>query len=136
MAMKTTISRDGNQVKVQISGYLDYEASDPLREDLVEIVRSAQKSTEMNVSFDFSGLHFVGSCGITNFILTLKDFNTKMANKPLYFGVKTEFRRMIEAFDNSNSFIFGDIFQYEEESLVEAESELLDTRPLSRRVDN
>ena len=88
-----------------MDGNLDYEMQDPLRENLEEVLADSQKdSVPKKIIFDMKGLEFVGSSGITNFIQTLKDINDKAIVKPTYTNVKSEFKRMIRAFDDSQGF--------------------------------
>lgn len=129
--MKTKISKDGNKTIVELSGYLDFEDTDPLKTHLNTILKNSQFQ---NVVVDMSNLQFVGSCGITNFILALRDFNEKVSNRPTYMGVKTEFRRLITAYDSAGTFLFGD--NLELTTLADDEDDTTDTRPLSRRVNN
>ena len=46
----------------------------------------------------------MGSSGISSFVQTLKEFNAHVTTKPRYCNVKSEFRRMIEAFDETDDF--------------------------------
>ncbi len=68
-----------------------------------------QTSPISEIIFDLEKLDFVGSCGITNFLQTLAEFNGKSAIKPKYNHMKNEFKRMIKAFDVS----FGSDFENE-----------------------
>lgn len=121
MAMKTKVKQLDDSVIIAMDGNLDYEIQDPLRESLDDVLANSQKdATPKKIIFDLKGLEFVGSSGITNFIQTLKDFNDKAKIKPTYTNVKSEFKRMIRAFDDSQG------FQIDES----------DERSKKRRVDN
>jgi anti-anti-sigma factor len=103
--MKTKIQKNGDQVTIQLSGCLNFETALPFKENLDSLLLG---SDETQVIFDFSNLSFVGSCGITGFVQTLRDFNGRAQRKPLYRNVQSEFKRIISAFDASNSFEFGE----------------------------
>jgi anti-anti-sigma factor len=105
MAMKTMIRKDGNAVIVSIKGYVDYETTDLFKENLADLHTQAGNST---IIFDFAGLEFVGSSGISGFIHILKEFNAKAQQKPRYTNVKNEFKKMINAFDEQKTFEFLD----------------------------
>ena len=51
-------------------------------------------------------LEFVGSSGISSFVQTLKEFTAVAQTKPRYCNVKSEFRRIIKAFDEEDLFQF------------------------------
>ncbi len=98
--MKTKIKRDGNTIIVQIDGKLNHENQLPLREDLHKILRPTHTDEiPKQIIFNLERLEFVGSCGISNFIQTLRDFNQRAPVKPLYQNVRSEFRKVIQAFD-------------------------------------
>ena len=105
MAMKTIIRRDGNAVIVTIEGHLDFEGTDTFRESLNRLERQTAAS---RVVFDLGQLQFVGSSGISAFVQTLRDFNSRATLKPRYANVKSEFKKIILAFDEQNSFEFWD----------------------------
>ncbi len=101
--MKTRIEKNGESVTVALSGCLDFEAAAPFKENLEKLLTS-----NAEVKFDLTNLSFVGSCGITAFVQTLRDFNTRSQTPPVYMNVKSEFRRIITAFDLEQSFQFTD----------------------------
>lgn len=103
MAMKTNIRKDGNSVVVMLEGRLDFETSDVFRESLMKLEKQVGDS---RVIFDFSNLQFVGSSGISAFVQALREFNTRATSRPRYTNVKSEFRKIISAFDENNTFEF------------------------------
>lgn len=103
--MKTHIRRDGAAVIVSLEGKLDYETTDLLKDNLQKL---HDEATIGQVIFDLGGLQFVGSSGISAFVQALRDFNTRAVNRPRYTNVKSEFRRIMSAFDESGSFEFWD----------------------------
>ncbi len=60
------------------------------------------------VVINLENLEFVGSCGISQFIQTLKEFNSRSDIRPKYLHVRNEFKRMIRAFDEAAGFDFQD----------------------------
>ncbi len=107
MAMKTSIRRDdaGGVVIVTLEGHLDFETTDTFRESLMRLETQSAKS---RVIFDLGNLQFVGSSGISAFVQTLRDFNSRASTKPRYTNVKSEFKKIISAFDDNGSFEFWD----------------------------
>ncbi len=105
MAMKTHIRRDGNIVVVSLQGQLDYETTDLLRDNLFKLQKEA---TNDQVVFDLGELQFVGSSGISAFVQTLRDFNVSIQNRPRYANVRNEFKRIMTAFDDNQTFEFWD----------------------------
>ena len=110
--MKTDIKKSGDTVIVSMDGRLDFEASEPLREELSRLIRPPRAgvtdSTPKKIIFNLEGLEFVGSSGISSFIQTLKEFNSVSPEKPRYCNVKSEFRRIMKAFDENDAFEFHD----------------------------
>jgi anti-anti-sigma factor len=104
--MKTQIRKDGDAIVVSMEGRLDFETHIPLREDLARITERPTDSVPKKIIFNLEKLEFVGSSGISSFVQTLKDFNAGVPNKPRYCNVKSEFRRVIKAFDEEEQFEF------------------------------
>lgn len=106
--MKTNIKKNGDTVIITIQGNLDYENQEPLKRDLDKL--ATQAATK--VIFNFEQLEFVGSSGITHFIQTLSDFQSRITRdqvaKPIFCGVKSEFRRLMKVIDQDNAFEFDD----------------------------
>jgi anti-anti-sigma factor len=106
--MKTQIRKVGDTMIVTMDGKLDFEAQEPLRKDLVRLSDSTKESpsSTRKIIFNFENLEFVGSSGISSFVQTLKDFNARATVKPRYCNVKSEFRRVMKAFDEADLFEF------------------------------
>lgn len=105
MAMKTSVRKDGNAVIVSLEGHLDFETTDGFRENLARIEKQAGNN---QVVFDLANLQFVGSSGISAFVQALREFNSRVAARPRYLNVRSEFKKVISAFDENNSFDFWD----------------------------
>ena len=92
-----------------MDGKLDFETHIPFREDLSRIIRNAKSdSTPSKIIFNFERLEFVGSSGISSFVQTLKEFNAVSPSRPQYHNVRSEFKRVIKAFDEEALFDFFD----------------------------
>lgn len=103
--MKTNFRKDGDSIIVTLEGRLDYETTDALRENLDRLFETENKARFI---FDFAGLQFVGSSGISAFIQTLREFNSKAPIRPRYTNVRSEFKKMITAFDEQGTFDFDE----------------------------
>lgn len=105
--MKTQIKKTGDMVVVSVDGRLDFETATPFREDLTKLAKETKRdSVPRKIIFNLENLDFVGSSGISAFVQTLKDFNTQVTNRPRYCNVKSEFKRVIKAFDDADIFEF------------------------------
>lgn len=107
--MKTQIKKNGDTIVVEMDGKLDFETYVPLREDLDRLMdQTKTDSVPKKIIFNLEKLEFVGSSGISSFVQTLKEFNENAPTKPRYCHVKSEFRRIIKAFDEAEAFEFYD----------------------------
>jgi anti-anti-sigma factor len=106
LAMKTQIKKTNRGFIVTIEGRLDYETTDSFRENFLS--RLASETAGHQVVFDLGELQFVGSSGITKFVQALREFNLRSATRPRYTNVRNEFKKIISAFDDENTFDFWD----------------------------
>ncbi len=105
--MKTLIKKTDDAIVVSLDGKIDHEAQAPFRENLARILRNARTDEiPKKIIFDFKQLEFVGSSGISSFVQTLKEFNASASVKPQYFNVRSEFQKIIRAFDEQEPFDF------------------------------
>lgn len=105
--MKTHITKTEDVIIVSMNGHVDFETYVPLREDLAKLADQVRANeTPKQIIFNFENLEFVGSSGISSFIQTLKEFNAIVPSKPRYCNVKSEFRKIIRAFDEAELFDF------------------------------
>ena len=106
--MKTEIKKDGDTLVVHMDGYLDFENQIPLRDNLIELANQTTKGTRKprKIIFNLENLEFVGSSGISAFIQTLKEFDACTHTRPRYCHVKSEFQKLMKAFDETNIFEF------------------------------
>lgn len=109
--MKTKITRKGNTTTVSMDGRVDFETQEPLRKDLRKLLQPSTAKTDAvatKIIFNFENLEFVGSSGISAFVQTLREFNARSPSRPQYVGVKSEFKKVIQAFDPDQLFQFFD----------------------------
>lgn len=107
MAMKTNVKRNGDTVIVSMDGKLEFENQDPLKENLKTLInRVKTDSVAAKIIFNLEKLEFVGSSGISSFVQTLNEINKESTIRPRYCGVKSEFKRIMKAFDESDCFEF------------------------------
>ena len=112
--MKAKVEKQSDAIIVSMEGKLSYEIQKPFREKLENLIQEANTDkTPKKIIFNMEELEFVGSSGISSFIQTLKEFNAKAASRPRYCHVSSEFRKMIEAFDQEEAFEF---FEDEEQA--------------------
>lgn len=112
--MRTQIKRQGDTIVVSMDGKLDFGTYVPLRENLGKLIQNhkmTDSAEPTKIIFNFENLEFVGSSGISSFVQTLKEFNQSTPLKPRYCNVRSEFRRIIKAFDEAEAF---EIFENEE----------------------
>ncbi len=107
--MITLIKKNGDTIVVSMNGRLDFETAEPLRAELGKIIKNTRTDTAAKkIIFNLEGLEFVGSSGISSFIQTLKEFNSMAGEKPRYCNVRSEFKKIIKAFDEESQFEFHD----------------------------
>lgn len=107
MGMKTQIKKVGDTTVVSIDGKLDFEVQDTVRSDLAKLMGNTKRDElPKKVIFNLENLEFVGSSGISSFVAALREFNSRAEVKPRYCNVRSEFRRVMNAFDGGENFEF------------------------------
>ena len=107
--MKTSIKKNKETIVVDMQGRLDYETNLPLRDNLFRLIQETKTDTvPKKIILNLEKLEFVGSSGISAFVQMLKDFNASAPTKPLYCNVKSEFQKIIRAFDEEKQFEFSE----------------------------
>lgn len=106
--MKTRIRKQDEFFIVDLNGTLDFEAQGPLKEEMEWLINEVTTGGEAprKIIFNLKELSFVGSSGISNFIQTLKQVNSTVPIKPRYCYVRSEFQKLIRAFDDERLFEF------------------------------
>lgn len=107
--MKAQIKKVGDTIVVSVNGKIDYETQEPFKESLKKVAKATHTdSTPTKVIFDMENLEFVGSSGITQFIQTLKEFGTKTDSKANIMKASSEFKKVMRAFDEEQTFDFAE----------------------------
>jgi anti-anti-sigma regulatory factor len=88
---------------------VDYETQDEVcRLINSTISKNKENQAARNVILNFKNLEFVGSSGITQFVQTLKSIHQNTDVVPKYCGVRSEFKKIMKAFEAANDFDFYD----------------------------
>lgn len=99
MSLRASLLNQGEVTVIALEGKLDFESQDLLRESIFTLTRQGKK-----VVVDMEGLSFVGSSGITNFIRSLYELQERGLTVPQLCNVRSEFRKIINAYDNNRDF--------------------------------
>lgn len=110
MSMKANILRDAmGNITVQMEGDLDYEHSNPLRSELIEL---AQDNPNAKITVDLGGIDFVGSSGICHFVETVQAINTEKQdfNRMSLSNVSQEFKKVFKLYNIDEKELIWDQF--------------------------
>lgn len=113
MSMKANILRDAlGNITVQMEGDLDYEHSNPLRSELIEL---AKENPNAKITVDLGGIDFVGSSGICHFVETVQAINTEKDdyNRMSLSNVSKEFKKIFKLYSVDDSKIIWDQFDFD-----------------------
>lgn len=99
MSLRASLLNQGEVTVIALEGKLDFENQDMLRESIVNLTRQGKR-----VIVDMEGLSFVGSSGITHFIRSLYELQERGLKVPHLCNVKSEFRKIINAYDINREF--------------------------------
>ncbi|MBI2608449.1 MAG: STAS domain-containing protein [Deltaproteobacteria bacterium] len=108
--MKASIEKKGCVMVIAVDGTLSFENNPEFEKKILEITKDKRK--KYRLVFDLKNLNFVGSTGIKDFVLILKEFN-KLSPRPRICGLKKEFIWMFNAFQGKKKFY---VFKDEEEA--------------------
>ncbi len=107
--MKTTFRESEEVIVIDFQGFLNFECQEPLRQNLASLSqRLNAREDGKQVVFNFTDLEFVGSSGISTFLNTLADFSNQATLPPRYYGVRSEFQRLMKALADEAIFEFYD----------------------------
>lgn len=107
--MKARIKNQGSNIVFYFDGKIDYETQDTVCHLIEKTLRQNKTdSTPKNIIMNFENLEFVGSTGITQFVQQLKAIHSENQVRPQYAGVRSEFQKIIKAFDDDQQFSFLD----------------------------
>ena len=107
--MKARIKNNENSIIISLDGKIDYETQDGVCDFINKTIEKNKKDqAAKKVVVNLSSLEFVGSSGITQFVQSLKQIHHETDVTPKYCGVRSEFQKIIKAFDEGNEFDFFD----------------------------
>ena len=107
--MKAKLSSRNDSIVISIDGKVDYETQDAVCDFINSTIkRNNRDQAAKQVIVNFTDLEFVGSSGITQFVQSLKQIHNDTDFTPKYCGVRSEFQKIIKAFDEENAFDFYD----------------------------
>ena len=109
--MKTTFKQNGNDLIFSLEGIIDYESQDSLRYELTKMIEQ-NRTLNPRLIYDLAHLEFVGSCGITNLIQTLKEAGEISGKRTCVRSAKSEFKQIMKALDNTLTFEFEEDSQH------------------------
>lgn len=107
--MKATLKEKNGVTVISLEGMIDHETASRFRNSLKNIVDNNIHQNR-KILINMEKLNFVGSTGVTDFILMMKDFNSD--NNIRYCSVKSEFKKLIRAYNNPDQEM--DIFDNED----------------------
>ncbi len=94
MTMKANVLRDANgNIIVHMQGDLNYDHSEPLRQELQSI---AKMNPNSSITIDLGAIDFVGSSGICHFVETVKYLKEGRKANVNLSNVKPEFLRIFK----------------------------------------
>lgn len=95
MSIRASITTDAKgDIIVAMHGGLDYDIAGPLRQDLMDLMRTNPLA---QITLDMQGVDFVGSSGISNFVETMKELNNQK-KRILLQNVKEEFVKVFKLY--------------------------------------
>ena len=107
--MKARIKNSPDSIVLYLDGKVDYETQDDVCQIINKaIARNQKDETPKKIVMNFQNLEFVGSSGITQFVQNLKQIHTETDVTPKYCSVRSEFQKIMKAFDAENEFDFYD----------------------------
>lgn len=107
--MKARIKNQKDSLVISLVGKVDYETQDEVCAVINKALENSKKDeTARKIVVNLKELEFVGSSGITQFVQHLKTIHNDTDVTPKYCGVRSEFQKIIKAFDEENEFEFFD----------------------------
>ena len=109
--MKARIKNTNESIIISLDGKVDYESQDEVCNLINRTVSQNQNRTDQTakkIILNLKELEFVGSSGITQFVQSLKAIHQQTDIVPKYCGVRSEFKKIMKAFDETNEFDFYD----------------------------
>jgi len=107
--MKAKIKQNADVLVLSLEGKIDYESQDVTCAFINKTIeKNKTDETPKKILVSMKDLQFVGSAGITHFVEQLKKIHDDTDVTPKYIGVKSEFQKIMKAFDSDNEFEFFD----------------------------
>ena len=109
--MKARIKNTNESIIISLDGKVDYESQGEVCNLINRTVSQNQNRTDQaakKIILNMKELEFVGSSGITQFVQSLKAIHQQTDIVPKYCGVRSEFKKIMKAFDETNEFDFYD----------------------------
>ena len=107
--MKAKLKNNKDSIVLYLGGKIDYETQDDVCAFINKtIAKNKSDETPKKIIVNFESLDFVGSSGITQFVQSLKQIHHDQKITPKYCGVRSEFQKIMKAFDEENEFEFFD----------------------------
>lgn len=107
--MKARIKNNVDSIVLYLDGKVDYETQDDICLFINKTIEKNKKDeAPKKIVMNLQNLEFVGSSGITQFVQSLKQIHTDTDVTPKYCGVRSEFQKIMKAFDAENEFDFYD----------------------------
>jgi anti-anti-sigma factor len=105
--MKARIQRTDESIIISLDGKIDHETRDEVAGLINRTLADHKRDrTARNIILNLKNLEFVGSSGITQFVQALKAIQQNTDVVPKYCGVRSEFKKIMKAFDGENEFDF------------------------------
>lgn len=121
MSMKANVLRDANgNIIVHMQGDLNYDHSEPLRNELQNIAAANPHST---ITIDIGAIDFVGSSGICHFVETVKYLKENRKYAVSLSNVKPEFLKVFRLYSLNEAEYVAELMQFDND-----ETEGLNTR--------
>lgn len=89
--MEARVQVVGDVYSVELVGRIGFDIIDTFRKVCLE------KWSHHKLVFDLKNLHFVGSHGISDFVMTLEDLSHVGSTKIKFCGVSSEFKKVFQA---------------------------------------
>jgi anti-sigma B factor antagonist len=111
MSMKANVLRDANgNIIVHMQGDLNYDHSQPLRNELEHIANSNPNST---ITIDLGAIDFVGSSGICHFVETIKFLKEGRKSSVTLSNVKPEFLKIFKLYSLNEADYVAELMNFD-----------------------
>ena len=107
--MKARIQASDQAVTIELQGKINYETQDEVCKVINQALeRYSRESTYKPIFINWAGVDFVGSTGITQFVQHVRALHAEVDRVPKYLNVKSEFQKIIKAFDSDQESHYSD----------------------------